>query len=147
MDTLSSDSVDGGADPQPVSSGLDLKVVFASVDAIPLEAARHPSTPIGTGATVRIGRGGTGHETGEDTMEDRLPAFVRAWLYSGVADVAESSEVELLGEVVSRDMVCLDDSDGEGNIRQTRAGHVRDRPARTDQRLRRWKNAEQQRGR
>jgi len=107
VDNLPCDGVDRSANPDPVPSRLDLEVVFTAIHAVPLDAARYPGAAVGTRAAVRIGRGGARNEAREDTVKDGLPATVGAWLNTGVSE-AGAYEIELLCEVVARDMLCLD---------------------------------------
>ena len=145
LDTLPRDGVNRGADPEPVPGSLDLEVVLAAVHAVPLDAARHPSAAVGAGSAVCVGRGGTGNKAREDTVEDGVPAAVGARLYAGVSDmVLDPDEVELLREVVTGDMVCLDDRDGKGDVCEPRGGHIGDGPGGADQGVRHRKGAEPQ---
>ena len=132
VDTLPREDVNCSADPEPVPGSLDLEVVCDAVQAVPLDAARYPRAAVGAGSAVRVGRGGAGNKAREDAVEDGLPAAVGARLDAGVSNVLDPNEIELLCEVVTGDMVCLDDCDGKGDVCEPRGGHIGDGPGGAD---------------
>jgi len=144
VNTLPRDGVHRGADPEPVSGSLDLEVVFAAVHAVPFNFARHPSAAVGAGFAVRIGRVGAGNKAREDAVEDGLPAAVGTRLDAGVPN-SRAGKLELLREVVTGDVVCLDDRDRKGDVCESRGGYIGDGPGGADQGVRRRKGAEQRR--
>jgi len=132
VDALSCDGVDRGADPQPITAGLDLEVVLTAVYTVPFKAAGYSGTPISSGVAVRVSGSGSSDKAGEDPMKHGLAIPVRAWLDARVPDVVETDEAELLSEVVAGNVVCLDDGDGESDISEAARRYVRHGPGRPD---------------
>ena len=128
VNSFARDGIDRSADPQLIFALLDLKVICAAIHTVPLKAARYAGTPIRATLTIRIGRGAPIDEAREHAMDDRLSVLVRAWLEACVTHVRVTYKTELLGKVVARDVVCLDDGEGEGDVCKSSGGYICYRP-------------------
>jgi len=135
------DRIDGGTDPCPAGV-QNLEVVCATIRPKPLEGARDARAAVSAGAAVRIGRATPSDEAREDAVEDGSAAQVGAGLDAGVSN-ARVNELELLGEVVPRDVIRLDDGEGESDVGQSSAGHVGHGPGQGNQRMRGWEEGDE----